>query len=354
MSIIKGTLNDDHNLHGTTGNDYIYGYKGNDDLYGHAGNDFLYGGDGNDILWGDATFNNGVAGNDVLDGGNGDDGLNGGLGDDIYIVGSGHDYINDWGGNDLLQFQNVSIDNIKFTEDSGQSLLTISFGAGAPAADILSTTTIEYMETDDGFRAYLPDWQSWKLGTAGADDLNGSYRNDTMIGRAGDDTLTGFGGNDNMHGGAGNDTLYGGLGQDILHGGTGKDVLFGDNAADQLYGGAGADTLYGGIGADLFGFLKSDAVVVNGVKTFQADSIKDFNAFEHDVIDLHGMLESYNSLTDAITDFVKITTSGGNSIISVDMDGAGSAYAMTKIAVVEGVTGMTDVEAQVAKGTLIV
>jgi len=40
-----------------------------------------------------------------------------------------------------------------------------------------------------------------------------------------------------------------------------------------------------------------------------------------------------------------MTTSGNDSILKVDRDGTGGTYSFTQIAIIEGVTGLTDEEA---------
>jgi large repetitive protein len=99
--------------------------------------------------------------------------------------------------------------------------------------------------------------------TVGA--LDGTFRNEILIGSSSADTINGNGGDDILIGGAGDDSLYGGEGNDILVGGAGNDILNGgpgndtasyiDSAAGvnvslliagaQNTGGAGTDTLSG-------------------------------------------------------------------------------------------------------------
>lgn len=100
-----------------------------------------------------------------------------------------------------------------------------------------------------------------KIGTAGADNINGTQAEDFFDGGAGDDKLYGHGDDDGLNGGAGNDALYGGAGNDFLNGGTGNDVL---------NGGSGKDIARGGAGADIFEFGLNDGQF----------TITDFNATE--------------------------------------------------------------------------
>ncbi len=87
-----GTEGDDV-LVGTDASDLLLGNEGNDTLEGGAGDDQLEGGDGDDFLVGGA----------------GDDLLYGNDGADIFFfaLSDGHDVIADFGGSDLIQFDDV-------------------------------------------------------------------------------------------------------------------------------------------------------------------------------------------------------------------------------------------------------
>ncbi len=87
-------------------------------------------------------------------------------------------------------------------------------------------------------------------GTRRDDVLIGTEEDDEISGGRGDDTLKGLGGDDELDGGRGDDTLYGGAGEDELHGGRGDDLLDGGADDDELNGGRGDDTLLGGAGED--------------------------------------------------------------------------------------------------------
>ena len=57
-------------------------------------------------------------------------------------------------------------------------------------------------------------------------------------------------------------------------------------------------------------------------------------------------------MTDTLSDFISISESSGNSYLSVDIDGAGSSAAMTQIAILSNVTGLSDIDSLVTNGTL--
>ncbi|HEY8190964.1 MAG TPA: type I secretion C-terminal target domain-containing protein, partial [Alphaproteobacteria bacterium] len=157
----------------------------------------------------------------------------------------------------------------------------------------------------------------------------GNTQDNVIVGNTAVNTLTGSTGDDTLYGGAGNDTLRGGADDDTL------------------YGQAGVDTLYGDAGSDIFVF--EYATAYSGV-----DTIKDFSIAQSDIVDIHDLLGAYDPLLDFITDFVKIATVGANSTLSVDRDGAGTAFGWNQIATLTGVTGLTDETALVTSGNLVV
>ena len=132
-----------------------------------------------------------------------------------------------------------------------------------------------------------------------------------------------------------------------IHGhaaGDASDRLDGGNGNDTLIGGAGNDVLTGGRGADTFKFLS---------KNDGTDRITDFSVKQGDKIDIHEVLEDYDPVTDILSQFVKITQQGCNTILSVDADGAGTGAAFTQMAILEGVRGV-DLNMLVNNGNLIV
>ena len=183
------------------------------------------------------------------------------------------------------------------------------------------------------------------LGTQSANTYNGTSGADKYLGLGGNDTLYGNNGNDELFGDAGADKLYGGNNDDLLVGGTGNDNLYGESGNDTLLGGKGTDNLYGGIGADLFVFDGAD--VGTG-----ADRIKDFSLSQGDRIDISDVLDQYDPATDSLSQFVRLKTSGANTLLQVDVNGTESG-GFTTIATIENVTGL-DLNALVNNGTILV
>ena len=116
-----------------------------------------------------------------------------------------------------------------------------------------------------------------------------------------------------------------------LVGTAGADVIAGTSANDIFVAGAGSDTLTGGAGSDTFVFRSSDGGAV--------DTITDFDAAAGgDTIAFGALLEGYTDASAA--DFIAVHEVGGNTVVSIDRDGAGTTYGMQDLVVLQGVTGL--------------
>jgi Ca2+-binding RTX toxin-like protein len=96
------------------------------------------------------------------------------------------------------------------------------------------------------------DGDDWLKGGEMDDAIYGGTGEDILEGEDGDDYLQGGFGyfTDEIHGGRGNDQAYGGGGDDLLYGNHGLDILGGEAGNDKLYGGKGSDQIDGGSGPD--------------------------------------------------------------------------------------------------------
>jgi Ca2+-binding RTX toxin-like protein len=316
---------------GGNDNDTIHGEEGNDTLYGDAGTDIIYGGSGNDIL----------------DGGAGSDVLYGGDGDDTYLINlnSGVDVVHETSGIDTIKFgAGISTSNMSYELDGNDLRILHNNVELVRLADVVgSANHVDYLEF---YNSTIIDLSIEPLlsiaGTSGNDTIVATPYADTIYGYAGDDIIhAGSGedwvvsgdGNDTIYAGEGNDFVYGGNQNEIIHGDEGNDFLLGEGGNDVIYGDDGFDVLAGGNGADTFVFEAESAY--NDI-----DIIQDFKVLDNDKIDISDLLSGYNPLVDDINDFVTLTVSGSDMILSVDRDGAASGYSATQIASLSNVSGL--------------
>jgi Ca2+-binding RTX toxin-like protein len=283
--------------------------------------------------------------NNILSGSAGRDTLYGLKGDDTYIYGGGYDVFGEGAsgnGYDVILIEE-NIGEIVSVATSEYSFV-LRFDGGH-RLDLLNffrdeNRKIEQIIFADGFSTslYEPggfDARDWVHGTAANDTLTGSSGRDVLFGKVGNDTLIGGDGDDALHGGADNDLLYGGDGVDQLHGGLGDDTLYGQE---------GDDILLGGGGADIFRF---DAASLGGV-----DVIKDFSFENGDALHIGDILLGYISGVSDISEFVEFSDSAGDTIMSIDRDGSGGVHALVQMALLKGVSGLTDEASLAANGNL--
>ena len=102
---------------------------------------------------------------------------------------------------------------------------------------------------------------------------------------------------------------------------------------DVLYGGDGFDQFYAGSGRDVFVFESTSAF--NDV-----DEINGFDVGEEDALDISDLLTGYVAGTSDINDFVRVTTSGSNSIVSVDTNGAVGGSSFSSVAQINDFAGV--------------
>ncbi len=368
--IFGGAGNDD--LKGDDGNDIVDGGDGVDKLRGGLGNDTLnagagddtdvraedgddtvYGGDGNDTLYGDLNSTDAITGHDTLDGGAGNDSLYGGLGNDTYLASNGADYVNDRGGAEAIRFgAGMTIFNLAFANDPGDTNdQIITFGSNTIAVENQTESsgayTVETLLFADGTYANFANILDWDFATAGGGTIHGSYtEEDTMVGNVGNDSFYGKDGNDQLFGGAGDDYLRGDAGSDILVGGAGNDDMKGDGGDDKLYAGAGADRLEGMAGADSYIF--QGAEIVDG----NLNRIVGFSQADNDVLILDDVLQGFDPVTDAIADFITLSTTS-HTYLSIDVDGKGEAFnMMADVIRLEGITAWSSVQDMINQGDL--
>jgi len=223
------------------------------------------------------------------------------------------------------------------------------------------------------------------IGSAtGVDTLNGSSSNDVFHGLGGADTLNGNAGNDTLRGGAGNDTIDGGLDIDLLDfsdatgamgtlatvftlsqgtngggnwstgalsglgtdayrnmegmiGSSFNDFLAGSSSGDVIIGGAGADRLTGNGGSDRFTYRNGDASAVDTITDFDVSAA----GLGGDVLDIRDLLGGASVTGGNVSNYLDIRESDGDTILSIDRDGAGSTYGFQDFVVLSDRSGLS-------------
>ena len=332
-------------LNGTTDDNLLLGSDSGDSLYGDEGNDTLVSEGGSDTLYVEED-------DDVLIGGADLDSLYGGTGNDSYVfaAGDGLDYVyeNTGEGTDTMRLAGYATSDVRMWTDNSGFLHIVNKANEADESVILASITGASgtsAETDIGLyveNVLFDDTTTWNLtggltleGGSSGDNLYGSQYNDMLSGMDGYDTLYGNRGNDTLSGSAGVDYLYGGAGHDILYGGADTDIMTGDTGGDE--------------------FVFENATAFGG-----SDTITDFSTAEVDKLNISDLLDAYDPLNDAISEFVQITDNGTQSFLSVDADGGGNSF--TQIAQLSAVTNIaagatateTELQAMITAGTLLV
>ncbi|WP_261527979.1 Ig-like domain-containing protein [Burkholderia multivorans] len=255
-----------------------------------------------------------------------------------------------------------AIDNLKLNEFLGSITLT----GGAISISALDSVTISATDKT-GLSASATAGQLLNANLLGSSQstsiVEGTQNGDTVNGTSGNDRLYGYNGDDVLNGGDGNDLLRGGAGNDTLNGGNGNDILI---------GGAGDDTLTGGAGTDVFLWevvTPADNTGGNG-----HDVITDFQLASGptdtggDKIDLSKLLVGYTADADGpahyvdgvptidsgdtIGQYLNVTNVGSDTVISIDRDGAGTAFGSETLVTLNNVT--TNLETLVANHQIIV
>ena len=120
-------------------------------------------------------------------------------------------------------------------------------------------------------------------------------------------------------------------------------LVFASLNKNVLNGGTGNDQLYGSDGMDVFYFDN----------TTSQDTIYNFNAIGRDSIDISDIISYNRTAAHNIDDFVRLTESGGNTILAVDANGASGGSNFVNIATINGVTGLNLDEAITANNIIV-
>ncbi len=128
----------------------------------------------------------------------------------------------------------------------------------------------------------------------------------------------------------------------MLVGGAGDDRLVGGTTNDIIIGGRGKDTLRGNGGADLFIIPGTDA---------GSQTIEDFTVSAGDALDISRLLQGAST---QLTNYVKLTTVGTNSVMGVNFAGAGTNYTNTTITLLGVQLTSANLRSLVDNGNLLI
>ncbi len=115
---------------------------------------------------------------------------------------------------------------------------------------------------------------------------------------------------------------------------------------DVLYGGDGLDVFFGGEGRDTYVFETASAF--NDV-----DRINFFSMADQDALDISDLLTGYTAGVSDINDFVRATEVGGDTIVSIDANGAVGGVSYLDVVELKGITGL-DIDALLLNQSIIV
>lgn len=197
------------------------------------------------------TYISGTSGADAIDGTSesntieglgGNDRLAGKGGDDVYrfAPGFGNDVISDTAGNDTIEFTStITASRVRLSRSPTNLTVTIVDGLGVPTGDTITIGNffapnarvglsgdglIETIRFSDNSTWSLAEiWANLPAATAGADDIYGTYAEDTFEGLAGNDRIFGGDGNDvyRFSAGHGSDLIVDSAGVDRIEFGAG-------------------------------------------------------------------------------------------------------------------------------------
>jgi Ca2+-binding RTX toxin-like protein len=291
--------------------DHVTGSDFDDILRGDSGRNIIYGGAGNDIIYGDDAYD-GVDFFDRLYDGAGDDIVYGGDGADGFYSGSG---TNQLYGEDGDDFFNLLEGNNIVDGGNGTDILMFTQSSGSVRVDLLN----QELDIDNNGVA--------EGSVINVENVKGSQFDDI------------FKGNDQynvIEGEKGEDILYASAGSDILHGGQGTDTYIFENIAD--FANDQYNTLQGFRGADIIDI---------------SDILEDTDAF--DPVLLGGGLGGGVFAPPPITNYLRVTDDGQDTLLEIDIDGDANGSDFTAVALMEGHTGHGDgVQDMIDNGYLVI
>lgn len=254
--------NNDDDITGGDGANFLFGRRGDDELHGKDGDDVLVGGLGADDLFGGN-------GDDVIFGGTSPEGLKAKPNLDVFeqqaiapeLSSRVVEEVFGGDGIDTLSFATVrprplQTDPIPPVGEVGSVEVDIELGEAIfteeLAREVAPSGTVDVgplgFQTSRNISSLAEFHDTVKTIFQDIENVAGGAQADIIKGDSADNLLFGDGGNDELAGRGGDDVLIGGRGADDVFGNSGDDRIFGGPGNDDIDGGDGFDTLdYGGL-----------------------------------------------------------------------------------------------------------
>ncbi len=259
----------------------------------------------------------------------------------------------DWSAMNQTTEKVMDVFGSKITNMSQFEMTTAAYGYQGNYWGVNAVVNNMTADQFDTFATRVEWWWDEYFGvsllTSGSDSFTGAYYK-ALYGGGGNDTFDFTNNTEEMNGdmvfgNGGDDSFLGSAHADYFMGDKGRDTLRGNDGDDILAGGTGIDILYGGAGADTFVFVTGDV---------GRDAVRDFNAAEGDKIDISDLLQDFDPMTDALSEFVKvIKNSKSISTLQVDANGAEGGVKFVSVAIFSN-TAPLDAQQLLTDGNLVV
>ena len=190
----RGSDGDDK-IVGTAGNDTLYGENGNDKIKGGKGNDYIVGGKGNDKLYGEK-------GSNTFE----------------FNIGDGNDTIYKSTKSDILKFNDIKFEDMKFSKQGDNLVIENEFGDSITLKSFFNSknkiNTLYEKDNPEGISIL----ENAYINVTGKKTVKGTDYNDIISGSSNNDKLYGYKGNNTFifDVGSSSDTIYSGKGTDTI------------------------------------------------------------------------------------------------------------------------------------------
>jgi Ca2+-binding RTX toxin-like protein len=216
--------------------------------------------------------------------------------------------------------QSITLDNINHVVSGSQGNATIHAGSGNNAI------------TASGYNNVIV------LGD-GINSVTGPQGNTSVIVGNGQNTITLQGYGNSVTTGSGTNIIVAGAGNETVNTSSGHDTVTLSGYSNRLIGGLGHSTFIGGSG---------NTYEANGVSSSGGMDITGFTLNNSDLLDVSKLLAQagWKQAASDLTNFLKVSEVGQDTIVAVDMTGHGSSFATLATLHNLGAASLGDLQAQ--------